>query len=540
MLCPHRTSIVTFIAFACVIIMLLIISKPIEEFFPTVKIDTPFVSIDLYNAYSYFDLSLMWKGITNIDVHTESTYNKQNATLLVQDAFEIEHHHSYVVTVLPFANKYAGVVKVNKTDTISWSDINDISSNAVVGLWWDHSAKEDYNTTKDLFMIAAQANNVDITLLKIHKGNDISKNNINQYDVIFIYGTIKCYKDLLARVEADTLSFLDMERSTNIHIVKLYREYLRYDVLDTHVIFEQTKEKLPYKRFLIVPCFIICQKPIPTAFPKQQVYKLMENAGQEAIEINNYYTQFFTYQQHALSYIRQQNNKLSDRLVQSNMTLSAEKRIPILEQFLETSKVYYMISDIHGYLDTRSGLFMVSPKNAAEFDGIDTGYIVVLKSQERLLENGMYTMLQRDPNIILKRNDVNAVSASVKMQSPFDLRYTCYGDPYTSNKALCNSPLDETGQIKKKQTYWDRPCEKDADCPFFQANKNYMNYRGGCVDGYCELPIGVRRQSWRLYDPTTKPLCHGCPTSNMQCCDQQYPPDYAFELDFYDRKHIQQ
>jgi hypothetical protein len=88
---------------------------------------------------------------------------------------------------------------------------------------------------------------------------------------------------------------------------------------------------------------------------------------------------------------------------------------------------------------------------------------------------------------------------------------------------------------------WDRPCERDADCPFFQANRRYPNYRGGCVAGFCELPVGLRRSGYRHYalSADSHPLCHGCEDpGDPACCAQQGgDPDYAFELDQFERMH---
>ena len=75
---------------------------------------------------------------------------------------------------------------------------------------------------------------------------------------------------------------------------------------------------------------------------------------------------------------------------------------------------------------------------------------------------------------------------------------------------------------------WDRPCENDAECPFFQANRRYPNYRGGCVAGLCEMPVGVKSLSFRRYDVSTPARCYG------GACAPKVP-DYAFEADEFER-----
>ena len=81
-------------------------------------------------------------------------------------------------------------------------------------------------------------------------------------------------------------------------------------------------------------------------------------------------------------------------------------------------------------------------------------------------------------------------------------------------------------------------------------NKNYDNDFGKCLDnGYCELPINMRRIGYRYYSQNKNelPLCYNCETSKYQvtsdldtCCSEQYDknkyphlksPDYSFEGD---------
>lgn len=104
----------------------------------------------------------------------------------------------------------------------------------------------------------------------------------------------------------------------------------------------------------------------------------------------------------------------------------------------------------------------------------------------------------------------------------------CFGSTEL-NQIECESPINKYGQGKNRGI-WDRVCIKDTDCPFYKANKNYPNEFGGCVEGMCEMPIGVRQISPQLYDVNTHPYCHG------DCCKNQTVPDYAFEGDIYVRK----
>ena len=106
---------------------------------------------------------------------------------------------------------------------------------------------------------------------------------------------------------------------------------------------------------------------------------------------------------------------------------------------------------------------------------------------------------------------------------------------------------------KNGQGIWDKPCQYDEECPFYKRNSNYPNKRGGCIDGFCELPINIQNLSYREYDDSNlnAALCYNCDKidgcvgveCNM-CCEEQkdrnlYPelngPDYAFENDYNER-----
>jgi hypothetical protein len=164
------------------------------------------------------------------------------------------------------------------------------------------------------------------------------------------------------------------------------------------------------------------------------------------------------------------------------------------------------------------------------------GTIILLTAQIRDEENGRYdvTNVKRTQTILQK---VTTRKTKAITDNQFDPRYRCYDNPDIVSKGLCESPFDEQGRRKSKQTYWDRPCEINEECPFYQANKTYKNYRGGCIDGRCEMPIGIKQVAYRLYDPSSNPMCHDCKdVSNPYCCDEQTNPNYAFQLDMFERR----
>lgn len=134
----------------------------------------------------------------------------------------------------------------------------------------------------------------------------------------------------------------------------------------------------------------------------------------------------------------------------------------------------------------------------------------------------------------------NFISIYRETDNAYDPSYRCYGDPRITNKAECISPYDVIGLPKLFYTTWDKPCIKDTDCPYFKANKNYPNNRGGCMlGGVCEMPVGTQRVAYqKLRDGNEfKPFCYGCTNpKDHTCCKQQNSPDYAFPNDFEERR----
>lgn len=143
--------------------------------------------------------------------------------------------------------------------------------------------------------------------------------------------------------------------------------------------------------------------------------------------------------------------------------------------------------------------------------------------------------------IITIESFVTRLDISPTAQDP---SYRCYGEITIEHKAMCESPFDSNGEAKVKRTIWDRPCVQDSDCPFYRANTNYKNNRGGCLSGgVCEMPVGVLRTAFRQYDAKGtngrySPFCYQCSDpSDKQCCAKQTSPDYAFANDYNDRKN---
>lgn len=148
-------------------------------------------------------------------------------------------------------------------------------------------------------------------------------------------------------------------------------------------------------------------------------------------------------------------------------------------------------------------------------------------------------VLQGD-NPLLNRSVETFITEYVGDAAGMDPSYRCYGNPIVERKAECNSMYDVIGLPKRFFSLWDRPCVKNEDCPYYRANKNYPNDRGGCLaGGVCEMPVGTQRIAYQKLSPGKEftPFCYGCDNrGDLECCAKQERPDYAFPNDTTERR----
>lgn len=203
--------------------------------------------------------------------------------------------------------------------------------------------------------------------------------------------------------------------------------------------------------------------------------------------------------------------------------LSVMKMAPFVPRIENTGANFTPKSNVDGVYDKKSNTLVLS------MDKIETKPLselekVVLNNQTSAEQNGLYQVVR-----VGIKSSVLKMIERAKIQDALaseDAKFVCVGDPSKNTKAAC--------EANKKNT-WDRPCISNSECPFYQANKRYKNYRGGCIDGKCEMPIGVSVKGFRYAQNKQDVLCHGCRASDIMCCVKQNSPDYAFSLDTYDR-----
>ena len=247
-------------------------------------------------------------------------------------------------------------------------------------------------------------------------------------------------------------------------------------------------------------------------------------------EFINYYAQKFK--------IHPRTAKL---LYGKTQSIIDKRKKTILEQFIQKDENEGVLNinfdtNLPGFYDTNKTIFEYDDLQISEIP-LKLGDTINLLKQDRAIENGEYKVIDIDYNIskcLLKR--LTQLQQLTPKDDAEDSRYICVTDRNIKQKELCKSAFDVAGNPKKykKEDVWDRPCDTDLECPFFQKNVSYKNYRGGCNGGFCEMPLGVKPMGFRQYEGT--PICHGCGDKlNRECCSTQKQPDYAFSLDEYER-----
>ena len=130
-------------------------------------------------------------------------------------------------------------------------------------------------------------------------------------------------------------------------------------------------------------------------------------------------------------------------------------------------------------------------------DGLEIkmGDKILVIEQEEDFMNGEY--------IVFKINQ-NNVKMSRKVDKQLSM-YTCVDkelneySEYT-NKYSCEHDKNMYGDEKKYMS-WDSRCVRNNECPFYMRNGDY---KGGCINGYCEMPLGVKQISYKKYETDNK------------------------------------
>lgn len=225
---------------------------------------------------------------------------------------------------------------------------------------------------------------------------------------------------------------------------------------------------------------------------------------------------------------------------------------------INDKKIYELYIILYQHYDTYMHYFYLKTdfKNIyykTYVGATDSSSELLLPGYNKLdIKNGAPNNIDKNSNLYLKDPKTNKKNMFGFKQ------YTCfnaetnteyYNTPMNYNsKDLCESAYTWYEKPKPKGVY-DKPCQKDEDCPFYNANKNYKNNYGGCKNNYCEMPLGIRPLGFTKFDKNYyKPLCYNCNTTKWKsitdldnCCEKQKnnkflkSPDYAFKYDWKTR-----
>ncbi len=191
-------------------------------------------------------------------------------------------------------------------------------------------------------------------------------------------------------------------------------------------------------------------------------------------------------------------------------------------------------------------------------DTEDTTYDLYLSNDKMLLPIMNYDIVNNIENFITRlempKDYLEAIDESYE-GSGSSGNYGCYGNNKIVNKFECDSYYTKEGNPKDYYSIWDKKCATNEECPYYKKNTRYENSRGGCINGNCELPIGVKKIGYTKYNDEdyNRPLCYNCPdTTDLSCCanikeiqdknanananDVGINNDYVFENDREDRK----
>jgi hypothetical protein len=396
---------------------------------------------------------------------------------------------------------------------------------------------EDFEINKVKFLIPfVKIMNIDLSVRFINFKNDYAIKTCFAFDFLLCgYEQIENNKDLGFKLNKLIVRF-DSFKEINYYTMffNFFKQTINY--LDKSNNYIQIRDNLPILEQFIVENQDKSRKITFDIIPKNNIDGFYNYEDQSMI-LNYIFLNEIPLTLHSRITLNEQ-----DRIEENGNYFVKYRSNGNREDLLNGSKTIiqkYLIYDgpIDNIIDD-----MININNIIQIDGI---YIKDI----RALDNIKIIKINKMSNLITIKNDnylkIKKELNILKENSTYDNRYECYNDQLIKSRGLCESNYDALGKPKLKKQYWDRRCQNNSDCPFYMANKNYKNYHGSCLDGYCELPLGMKNISYRKYDPDLKPMCYNCKdNTDPFCCEDQkdkkkYPglksPDYAFPLDIHER-----
>lgn len=503
------------------------------------------INIDMKeNEYSS-DIIDISKNIKNIDIN--NTEIEPNIILTDSLNYKVNYPDYKLLTILS-KPKYTLFIKPK--DTFSNQSLrNVIDKQLTIGYFTETDKK-----IIEYLCIAQNQDPYSLKLIKIDIPDIIDETIFLNINILCVSITLQDNIFIEKIPLTFKIDFIDYDRDSDNFIdkIKFFIPFALLEDIDLTVYFKSFKDEYIIKTALVLDMILIGPESteINNDLGLTLNSLLVYNKNFDKI---NYYSLYFPVFKHSIAYIQSENKHIIKR-----------DSLPILEQYQD-------------YYDAQKQILYISYD-----DTIKLYDRVILNNQNRQEENGEYivTEINLDKNIKLqkmlfydaqnfkmsddeiyirtnelidnipldaiKTTDIIYITKLKKTakldksylgipilkllnqeENPtYDPRYECYDQPQIKSRGLCES----TNNI------WDRRCEVNTDCPFYQANKNYKNYLGGCMDGYCQMPIGVKPLAYKQYEG--KAYCYNCDSTTPFCCEQQEKPDYAFSLDEFERKNV--
>jgi hypothetical protein len=479
------------LAFICLMVIIMHLLHDREEFTSSdalvYRVD---MSKDTYVIYDSLRTDMKQRFISKFPSFrvTSEAKSKAAANAFICDVFEAQMSRLPLLTTLPYRKHVFICTANNKLQTIGQVGsgvtlyVTDASSRAIANAMFERKVtiKEVSSTIND---------------------------TMTTEGLIMIYDTVDNATRRMANLSAP-LVILDYDKPPEHWAQsKVSFPYLYTEDVDVNIIFKDVavvqKQRFPMRKVWTFDLLLTAHHN----GPEHELYNFVtQEALRDEFAKTNYYSMFLSLHIVTKTYLQRYNAHISKR-----------DDLPILEQYTDTT--YEARRNVPGHLE---GDVFRPREETIEGVPLIEGMLFTLRVQDRIGERGVYVV--KDGKLIRRRR------LGQETEGPF----RCYGNANAKTQKECESPWDAFGLRKPARGIWDRPCVTDDECPFYQANKEYSNYRGGCLDGLCEMPIGVRRTSYRTFDKTSKPFCHNCPPTDPTCCDGK--GDIAFDMDVHERR----
>jgi len=492
------------------------------------------IYIDYFNFTDVIIKTIINDLYLNIIRNNNEFQKQMNNSLILTDVFTYNFIYKNNNNILSIINedKYALFIKSKNTSS-NESFKHIVETKQIIGYYNDLDIKI---IAFICITLNINKNNLQLKKLEYYDNIIINKDYYknNKINILFVLTSLQ-NNEFISKIDnnflLDFIQYEDIILDDNINKLKFFLPYCKLKNINLSISFPKYKDFYSIKTCLSFDMLLCGNKIVENDDDLDNILKKIIKNIQNFDNIN-YYTMYFKFFKQTFEYLDKKNKHIIKR-----------DNLRILEQFDNNIVTFNIIpkNNIDGFYNIDDNTLTI---NITKIDNIPLtlNSTIILNNQNRNEENGNYYVIYIDnEQSILKKTKHKVTEDEVH-----DYGYECYNHSQIKSIGACLSDYDELGKPKTYITYWDRRCSSNDDCPFYQKNKNYKNYRGGCLDnGMCELPLGLKKVSWRKYDKNSKAICYNCKDDlNPFCCEEQndkkiYPElksaDYAFPLDSFDR-----